>query len=99
MYLVDLSIREMEGHRIILFLKKKTKTRFSSIMSGFLVTALLQSSSIVNLLLLSFSGAGVLALRNSLGVVLGANIGGTVNSWLVAFLGFKTDLGSLSYAL
>jgi phosphate:Na+ symporter len=45
-------------------------------------------------MVLSFVGAGILNMRNAIGVVLGANIGGTVNSWLVALLGFKIDMGA-----
>jgi phosphate:Na+ symporter len=44
-------------------------------------------------MVLSFVGAGILSMRNAIGVVLGANIGGTVNSWLVALLGFKVNMG------
>jgi phosphate:Na+ symporter len=46
--------------------------------------------------MLSFVGAGMLSMRNALGVALGANIGGTFNSWLVALLGFKADLGKFA---
>ena len=99
MHLIDATIRKMEGRGFKLFLKKNTNTRLGAVMSGLVVTAILQSSSIVNLLLLSFSGAGIMALRNSLGVVLGSNIGGTVNSWLVALLGFKVELGAYALAL
>jgi phosphate:Na+ symporter len=50
-------------------------------------------------MVLSFVGAGMLSMRNALGVVLGANIGGTVNSWLVALLGFKVDLGNATFPI
>ncbi len=88
------SLKELEGRSFKLFLKKHTKNKLSAIFSGTLVTTVLQSSSIVNLMVLSFVGAGILSMRNALGVVLGANIGGTFNSWLVALLGFKVELGA-----
>ncbi|MEN9459412.1 MAG: hypothetical protein RL135_2031, partial [Bacteroidota bacterium] len=67
--------------------------------SGTIVTGVLQSSSIVNLMVLSFVGAGILSMRNAIAVVLGANIGGTFNSWLVALLGFKVELNNITLPL
>jgi phosphate:Na+ symporter len=94
MFHLEDSMKQQEGRAFKLFLKKHTKNKLSAIFSGTFVTAILQSSSIVNLMVLSFVGAGVLSMRNALGVVLGANIVGTVNSWLVALLGFKVDMGA-----
>lgn len=94
MFHLEDSLKQQEGRAFKLFLKKHTKNKLSAIFSGTLVTAILQSSSIVNLMVLSFVGAGILSMRNAIGVVLGANIGGTVNSWLVALLGFKVDMGT-----
>ncbi len=85
-------MKQIEGRSFKLFLQKHTKNKLSAILSGAGVTAILQSSSIVNLILLSFVGAGMLTMRNALGVVLGANVGGTFNSWLVALLGFNTNI-------
>jgi len=56
----------------------------------------MQSSSIVNLMVLSFVGAGMLSMRNAIAVTLGANVGGTFNSWLVALLGFRVDIGKFA---
>lgn len=83
-------IRQVQGRSFKLLLKKSTNTKLRAITSGTLITALLQSSSIVNLTLLSFIGAGTLPLGNALGMVLGANIGGTFNSWLLAWAGFSS---------
>jgi phosphate:Na+ symporter len=94
MFHLEDTLKQQEGRAFKLFLKKHTKSKLSAIFSGTFVTALLQSSSIVNLMVLSFVGAGILSMRNAIGVVLGANIGGTVNSWLVAVLGFKVDMGA-----
>ena len=93
MFHLEDSLKQQEGRAFKLFLKKHTKKKLSAILSGTFVTAVLQSSSIVNLMVLSFVGAGILSMRNAIGVVLGANIGGTVNSWLVALLGFKVNMG------
>ena len=93
MFHLEDALKDLEGRTFKLFLKKHTESKFSAIFSGTLVTGVMQSSSIVNLMVLSFVGAGILTMRNALGVVLGANIGGTLNSWLVAMLGFKIDMG------
>ena len=90
------AMKQVDGRSFKLFLKKNTKNKLSAIFSGTIVTGILQSSSIVNLMVLSFVGAGMLSMRNALGVVLGANVGGTFNSWLVAMLGFKVDIGKFT---
>lgn len=81
-------IRQAQGRSFKLFLKKSTKTKLHAIATGTFITCLFQSSSIINLTLLSFIGAGTLPLGNALGMALGANIGGTFNSWLLAWAGF-----------
>lgn len=99
MFHLEDSMKQMEGRSFKLFLQKNTKNKFKAILSGTIVTAVLQSSSIVNLMVLSFVGAGILSMRNAIAVVLGANIGGTFNSWLVALLGFKIELNSITLPL
>ncbi len=63
---------------------------------GIVITALLQSSSLVSLLVLAFASAGVLPLYNAVGVILGANLGTTVTGWVVASIGFKLSLSQLA---
>jgi phosphate:Na+ symporter len=96
MFHIEDTMKQMEGRTFKLFLQKHTKHKLSAIFSGTIVTGILQSSSIVNLIMLSFVGAGMLSMRNALAVALGANIGGTFNSWIVALLGFKADLGEFT---
>lgn len=99
MFHLEDTMKQLEGRSFKLFLQKHTKKKLSAILSGTFVTAVLQSSSIVNLMVLSFVGAGMLSMRNALSVALGANIGGTFNSWLVALLGFKIDIGSITFPI
>ena len=61
-------------------------------MAGTGITAFLQSSSLVGLIVLAFVGAGILEMRNALGVILGSNLGTTIAGWMLAVLGFKLDL-------
>ena len=53
---------------------------------------MLQSSSVVGLMVLAFVGAGIMPLRNALGVVIGSNLGTTFTGWIVATAGFKVDV-------
>lgn len=75
MFHLEDTMKQIQGRKFKLFLQKNTQNKVKAIFSGLLVTAVLQSSSIVNLMVLSFVGAGVLSMRNAMAVVLGANIG------------------------
>jgi phosphate:Na+ symporter len=97
MYHLENGLNGLAGNSFKKFLKKSTKTRWKGILSGTFVTAILQSSSLVTLLTLAFLSAGIISFQNSLGVVLGANLGTTVTAWLVASLGFKADIADLSF--
>lgn len=92
MQMMESALQRMAGRRFKIFLKKHTKSKIRSVGGGALVTGILQSSSIVNLLVLGLIGAGVVQLENGLALLLGSNLGSTVNSWLVAGIGFGLEL-------
>lgn len=96
---LELSLHELIGKKFKLFLKKYTTNRFLAILNGFISASILQSSSIVLLLVIAFAGAGIITLSNSLGIILGANLGTTVTGWLVSAIGFKTNLQSFVYPM
>jgi len=73
-----------------------TKTPLAAIATGTSVTAFLQSSSLVTLILMAMVGANILPLTNAIGAVLGANLGTTFTGWLVTVLGFKLELGKMA---
>ncbi len=77
-------------------LRLMTKNRFISVMTGILITMLIQSSSATTVMVVSFVNAGLMDLIQAIGVILGANIGTTFTGWLVAILGFKLDISSLA---
>lgn len=81
------------------FLRDHASTPLRGIVVGTFTTAVLQSSSLVSLLVLAFVGAGILQLGGAIGVILGANLGTTATGWLVATLGFKLKLSSLALGL
>jgi phosphate:Na+ symporter len=91
------SLRMLGGRRFKLFLKKHTKNKVKAIGAGAVVTGLLQSSSIVNLLILGMVGASIVKMENALAIMLGSNLGTTLDSWFVASLGFNFNIES--YAL
>lgn len=97
MSLFEESIRQLSGKRFKSYLQKRTNTKLKAIFSGAIITAVLQSSSIVLLMTLSFVGAGVISTTNALGVVMGANLGTTISGWIVATLGFKLSIDKLAY--
>jgi len=97
MFLLEESLKNLSGRNFKLFLQRVTKNRFSAVAGGAVVTAVLQSSSMVSLMVLAFVGAGVFTMKNAFAIILGANLGTTIDSWLVATLGFKMDIEVVAY--
>lgn len=95
MNFIENTLRQLAGRRFKLFLKKQTDNRLKAIGGAAIVTGLLQSSSIVNLLVLSMVGAHVLQMENGLALILGANLGTTLSSWIVATLGFNFNIENM----
>lgn len=83
-----------EGLKNILW--KATNNRFKGVLTGFGITAVIQSSSATTVMLVSFVSAGLITLIQATGIVLGANIGTTVTGWIVAILGFKFKINALA---
>ncbi len=89
----------MSGKAFRQMIRFYTDGRLRSIGSGALITAILQSSSAVSLMVLAFVGAGVMTMENGIGVMLGANIGTTLTAWIVAAFGFKIKISSMAFPL
>lgn len=79
-----------------LILKKATDKLYKSISVGALVTAFIQSSSLVSVITISFINAGLIDLAGGLGLIFGANIGTTATAWLVAAFGLKFKISALA---
>jgi phosphate:Na+ symporter len=77
-------------------LKKATDKLYKSISVGAFVTALIQSSSLVSVITISFISAGLISLGGGLGLIFGANIGTTTTAWLVAGFGLKIKISALA---
>jgi len=93
---LEWALRELAGDGFRRLLRRHSGTPFKGMLVGAGSTMVLQSSTLVMVLVLAFVGAGVIELRGALGVVYGANLGTTATGWLVATLGFKFDLGQAS---
>ncbi len=89
-------IQKLAGNKMRDILSAMTSNRFFGILTGVLITALVQSSSATTVMTVSFVNAGLLSLTESIGVILGANIGTTFTSWLVTYFGFKVKISSIA---
>ncbi|MFN3917827.1 MAG: Na/Pi cotransporter family protein [Flavobacteriales bacterium] len=92
MFLLEEGIHTLSGRAFQRLLQKFTNRPVKAVLTGTLTTAVLQSSSAVSLMVLAFVGAGVLAMNNAIGVVIGSNLGTTFTAWIVASVGFKVDI-------
>jgi phosphate:Na+ symporter len=92
-------LKNISGRSIKIFLQSSTKNLFKGILGGALVTGIVQSSSVVALIVLAFVEAGVITFRNALGVIFGTNLGTTISSWIVATVGFKIDILDYSFPI
>ena len=96
MFLLEDSVKALSGKAFRRIIRLYTNGRFKAIGSGTLVTAILQSSSAVSLMVLAFVGAGVMSIEHAIGVIMGSNIGTTFTAWIVAALGFKIKIESFA---
>jgi len=96
---LEVALNSFAGRSLRRFLQLYTDNPLKSVVTGTVTTALLQSSSLVSLLVLAFVGASIMSLQNALGVVFGANLGTTLTGWVVTTLGFKLDLDSAALPL
>ncbi|WP_421763301.1 Na/Pi cotransporter family protein [Ekhidna sp.] len=90
-------IQKVAGAKMRNILSSMTSNRFKGVFTGFTITSLVQSSSATTVLVVSFVNAGLLSLTESIGVIMGANIGTTITAWLISIVGFKVKIAS--YAL
>lgn len=93
---LERSVHALAGNSFRGMLRRATGHPLLSIGIGLFATGLLQSSSILGLMVLAFVGARILPMRNALGVILGSNVGSTLTGWLVAAVGFKLDLEAMA---
>lgn len=87
-------IQKVAGNKMRQILSAMTSNRFKGVFTGIVLTGLVQSSSATTVLVVSFVNAGLLSLTESIGVIMGANIGTTITAWLISIIGFKVKIGA-----
>ena len=92
-------LQKFAGDRLRKILTAMTTNRVTGVLTGVLITALVQSSSATTVMVVSFVNAGLLTLSQSIGVIMGANIGTTVTAWIISALGFKVDIAAFALPL
>lgn len=97
MKIMSEALQKFAGDRLRSILTAMTTNRVTGVLTGMLITMLIQSSSATTVMVVSFVNAGLLTLGQSIGVIMGANIGTTVTAWIISILGFKVSLAD--YAL
>ncbi len=98
MKIMSEGIQKLAGSRLKGILSAMTNNRFSGVFTGFFTTSLIQSSSATTVMIVSFVNAGLLSLRQAIGVIMGANIGTTMTAWLLVLFGFS-KFSVAAYAL
>ena len=88
-------VQKVAGNRMRAALSGMTGNRMSGVLTGFFTTTLVQSSSATTVLVVSFVNAGLLTLIQSIGVIMGANLGTTTTAWIVALIG-KFDVAKVA---
>ena len=95
MKIMSEGLQKFAGDSLRRILTAMTTNRVTGVLTGVLITALIQSSSATTVMVVSFVNAGLLTLTQSIGVIMGANIGTTVTAWLISALGFKVDIARI----
>ena len=99
MKIMSEGLEKLAGDKMRNVLGAMTRNRFMGVLTGVGVTALIQSSSATTVMVVSFVNAGLMTLRQAIGVIMGANIGTTVTAWIISFVGFKVSISALSLPL
>ena len=85
------SLEKMAGGKLQGILEKMTSNRFKSLMLGALITAAIQSSSAVTVMLVGLVNSGIMQLGQTIGVLMGSNIGTTATAWILSLGGIDSD--------
>ncbi len=99
MSLIEQSLEKLGGRQLRINLRRHTRNPLKAAIGGTIATAILQSSSVISLIVLAFVGARMIEMRNALGIIMGANLGTTFTGWIVAVFGFKVKIAAFAYPL
>ena len=99
MNIMSSGLQKAAGSGLRQLLGAMTSSPFKGVLTGFGVTAVIQSSSATTVMVVGFVSAGLLTLAQAIGVIMGANIGTTMTAWIISIFGFKADVSALAVPL
>ncbi len=92
MKIMSEGLQKFAGDKLRNILAAMTRNRVTGVLTGIWITALIQSSSATTVMVVSFVNAGLMTLTQSIGVIMGANVGTTVTAWVISLIGFKVNI-------
>ncbi|MDR1680712.1 MAG: Na/Pi cotransporter family protein [Prevotellaceae bacterium] len=92
MKMLSEALQKLAGNRMRTVLGNMVATPFKRVLTGFFVTAVIQSSSAITMMVVSFVNTGLMTLTQSIGVIMGANVGATITAWIIAAVGFHPSI-------
>ena len=95
MKIMSEALQKVAGNKLRHFLRTLTYNKGRAILTGFLITGIIQSSSAFTVMTVGLVNAGLVSLSQSVGLIMGANLGTTVTAWLVTFFGFSIHMQSV----
>lgn len=96
LHAIEQSLKNLTGRPFKKFLRNHTNNPIKGVLGGAGITAILQSSSVVSLMIMAFVGAGIITMRSALGLVFGSNLGTTLTGWIVTLIGFKLNIEGIA---
>lgn len=96
MKIMSEGLQKVAGDKMRSILSVMTSNRVAGVLTGVLITALIQSSSATTVMVVSFVNAGLLNLAQAISVIMGANVGTTVTAWIISIFGFKVDISIMA---
>ncbi len=91
MTLMGQALERRAGNKLKTLLGRMTTNRFAGLLTGLGVTAIIQSSSATTVMVVGFVNSGLMTLRQSINVIMGANIGTTVTAWILSLAGIESS--------
>lgn len=98
MKLLSDGLQKVAGKKLKSIMSMMTSHRVMAVITGILITVLINSSTATSVMVVSFVNAGLMTLKQAIGVIMGANIGTTLTAWIVAVFGFSFDISSFALA-
>ena len=96
MKLISDGVQQSAGEKLQRALSVLTGNRFMSLLTGLIVTMIIQSSGATTVMVVTFVNAGLMTLTQSVGVIFGANIGTTITAWIVSIFGFNFKISAFA---